>query len=228
MWQLYAEYYDNVEHEIFQRDLAEKDVVFLGTDGGTGQIVGFSTARFFLHRHAGRAAGVFFSGDTVFEPWYWGQTALHRAVLASFLTWKLRHPLTPLYWYLLCSGFRTYLILIRNWPTHWPHHERPTPDWEHGFIHSVGRQRYGDGWDPERGVLCMGKPQPVLKSGVAPASSELLALPEVAFFVQANPGHAEGDELAVVGRVDFKGVSRILAKWAKRALRPAFRVGATP
>src|SRR5207249_517085 len=83
-----------------------------------------STALIYRQRHAGRTVGVYFSGDTIVHPRYWGQTALHRSVIATLLRWKVRHPLTPLHWYLICSGYRTYLTLVRNFPGHLPHHER--------------------------------------------------------------------------------------------------------
>src|SRR3989454_12613591 len=66
------------EYERLFRDLAEKALVFLGTDAGSGTVVGFSTALFYRQRHAGRRVGIYFSGDTIIHPRYWGQTALDR------------------------------------------------------------------------------------------------------------------------------------------------------
>jgi hypothetical protein len=218
MWRLYAEFYDHVERPTFDRDLAEKTLVFLGTDAGTGDIVGFSTAIFYEHRCDGRAVGVYFSGDTIIRPQYWGQTALHRAVLWQLVRWRVRHPFTPLYWHLICSGCRTYLTLVRNFPTHWPHHQHATPDHERGLIDSICRARYGAAWHPERGVVSFGDVQPVLKAAVAPVTAELRALPEIVFFLAANPGYLRGDELAMLARVDARAVRRIVGKWLRRAL----------
>jgi len=219
MWQLYADFYDHVDRPTFERDLKEKSLVFLGTDAISGAIVGFSTALFFTQRHAGRTAGVYFSGDTIVHPRYWGQTALHRAVVGELLRWKLRHPTKRLYWYLICSGCRTYLTLVRNFPTHWPHHARATPAWERGLLDAIGRRRYGAAWRVDRGVISFDGPQPVLKSAVAPITPDMLAFPEIAFFVRANPGHLEGDELAMVGRVDVRAVTGMVAKWLRKGLR---------
>jgi len=219
MWQLYADFYDHVDRDTFERDLAEKTLVFLGCDATTGVIVGFSTALIYRHPYRGRAVGVYFSGDTIVLPGYWGQTALHRAVLYQLLRWKLRHPLTPLYWHLICSGYRTYLTLVRNLPTHWPDHRRATPEWERGLLQSVGRARYGDAWRAERAVVSFGEGQPVLKAAVAPITPALEALPEIAFFVTANPGYGTGDELAMLGRVDLRAVLGMVPKWLRKALR---------
>jgi len=217
MWRLYAEHYDHVTRDAFDRDLAEKSLVFVGRDGGSGELAGFSTALFYRHVYGGTTVGIYFSGDTIFCRRYWGQTALHRAVLRELVTWKLRHPLVPLYWHLICSGYRTYLTLVRNFPTHWPHHARPTPAWERGLLDSIGRARYGAAWCADRGVISLGREQPVLKRAVAPFTPQVLALPEVAFFVNANPGFADGDELAMIARVDAWAVGGMVAKWLRKA-----------
>ena len=225
MWQLYADFYEHVTHEAFLLDLAEKTLVFVGTDAGSGELVGFSTARFYQHRYRGRSVGIYFSGDTIFMPRYWGQTAFHRAVTKQLLRWKLRHPLEPLYWHLICSGHRTYLTLVRNFPAHWPHHARPCPAWERGLIDSICRARYGQAWRAERGVVSFGEVQPVLRSAVAPLTPEVLALPEVAFFVAANPGYQRGDELAMIALVDAGAVLGMATKWLRKSLRRGTRLG---
>src|SRR3989449_5520885 len=166
MWRLYETHHDHVDRATFDRDLAEKALVFLGTDAGSGTVVGFSTALFYRQRHAGRRVGIYFSGDTIIHPRYWGQTALHRCVIATLVRWKLRHPFTPLYWYLICSGYRTYLTLVRNFPEHWPHHQRVTEPWERGLLHALSRSRYGDAYDAVRGVISFGERQPMLKTVV--------------------------------------------------------------
>ena len=217
MWRLYEEHYDHVDRATFDRDLAEKSLVFLGTDAGSGAVVGFSTALFYRRRHAGRAVGIYFSGDTIIHPRYWGQTALHRCVIATLVGWKLRHPLTPLYWYLICSGYRTYLTLVRNFPDHWPHHERAMGTWERGLLDALSHSRYGAAYDVDRGVISFGDRQPMLKTVVATRTNSALALPEVRFFVEVNPGHARGDELAMIARVNARAVGGMVLKWLRRA-----------
>lgn len=215
MWRLYEDHYDHVDRATFERDLAEKQYVFLGRDRCSGEVVGFSTALFYRQRHGGRMAGIYFSGDTIIHPRYWGQRALHTTVFASLLRWKLRHPATPLYWYLICSGYRTYLTLVRNFPNHWPHHARLTPPAIAGLIDAVSRARYGDAWKADRGVIAFSGPQPVVRQQTAPFTEDVLALPEVAFFVRANPGHLDGDELAMLARVDLAAIGAV----ARRTVR---------
>ena len=219
LWSLYERFYDNVDRPTFDRDLAAKDIVLLGTDLDTDAIVGFSTAVFFEHTHEGRTVGFYFSGDTVFLPRYWGQKGLHWATLQEWAGWKLRHPTTPLYWLLICSGHRTYLSLVRNFPTYWPHHLRQTPRFERGLIDAIGRRRFGPSWDSERGVVSTGGVQPVFKAAVAPLDGGVRELPEIRFFLERNPHHARGDELAMIARVDASALGWMASRWLGRPVR---------
>ena len=228
MWRLYDQHYDHVDRATFERDLAEKTLVFLATDAGSGAVVGFSTALFYRHGQGGRSVGIYFSGDTIIHPRYWGQTALQRCVSATLLRWKVRHPFTRLYWYLICSGYRTYLSLVRNFPEHWPHHQQATPPWERALIDSLSHSRYGEAWKPGRGVISLGEGQPMLKTAVAPLTTGVLALPEVRFFIQVNPEYARGDELAMIARVNMRAVGGMAIKWLRRGLSRRSRGAPVP
>lgn len=219
MWELYEAFYDHVDRATFDRDLAAKEFVLLGTDAGA--IVGFSTVLFFDQEHEGRRVGIYFTGDTVFHPRYWGQKGLHWATLGEWVRWKLRHPGTPLYWYLICSGHRTYLSLVRNFPTHWPHHRRPLPDSERRLLDAIGRRRFADQWHGDRGIISTGGLQPVFKPELAPLDPAVRALPEIAWFLQHNPGHDRGDELAMLALVDADAIWWMVRRWVARTLRPA-------
>jgi hypothetical protein len=218
LWELYAQHYDNVRRDVFEADLANKQSVFVGVDARSGAVKGFSTAVIYQHRCAGRRIGIYFSGDTIVHPEFWGQKALHKAVLRALLRWKLRHPFTPLYWFLICSGYRTYLTMVRTFPEHWPHHARPLPEWERSVIDSIARERFGAAWHPERGggVVSTDGPQAVVKQRVAPLTPELLAMPEIRFFLRVNPDCERGDELAMIGCVNANAYARFVLKLAGR------------
>lgn len=220
MWGLYAGHYDHVRRDTFDADLYQKDRVFLGRDGGSGELVGFSTATIYSHYGCGREIGACFSGDTIIRPEYWGQRALHRAFALWLLGWKLRHPRVPLYWFLICHGYRTYLSMVRYFPDHWPHFERGLPAPERALIESLGRERFGTDWDSDHGVVRFGHHQPVLRATVAPFTGSVLDLPEIQFFVAANPGYAEGDELAMVGLVNLAFARGLLRKFFSRGRAP--------
>lgn len=218
MWSLYTSYYENVVRSVFDRDLCEKQIVFVALDPQDGSVRGFSTATIDVHAYRGQQIGVYFSGDTIVEPRYWGQKPFHRIVAMTLLRWRLRHPFTRLYWHLTCNGYRTFLTLVRNCPEHWPHRVRGLPHWERGFINSITRERFGSMWLPEAGVV---RDNVRMKPNVAPFTAEVRRIPAVQFFLELNPGYATGDELSIVGRVNTRCFLSVAAKSLRSTLRHA-------
>lgn len=221
MWGLFSRHYEGVTRAGFEADLAEKRQAILARDAGDGSVQGFSTLTWDLHEHEGRRFVALFSGDTIVAPGYWGQRALQNEFGRSFTRLKLRRPFTPLYWFLISKGYKTYLLLSRNFPEHWPRHDAPTPAWERGALDLLARARFGDAWRPDEGILRFGPDAPRLREGVAPLDEETLAAADVRFFHERNPGHARGDELACLGRIRTTLWLRYLAKGLRRRARRA-------
>jgi hypothetical protein len=218
MWGLYSAYYADVERARFDSDLDAKSHVILLLARPSDAVCGFSTLQSYRRVVQGRPVVVVYSGDTVVDRAHWGQTRLQRAFLAFVTRTWLANPGTPCYWFLISKGYKTYLLLARNFPEHWPRHDRPTPAWQAALLDSLAREKFADAWRPERGVLTHRDPLGRLKEGVAPLDQGLLALPDVRFFVEANPGHADGDELCCLGRVGLLLWLSYTAKWCLRAL----------
>jgi hypothetical protein len=226
MWRLFAQSYDGVTREQFERDLSAKDAVIVGFDRGDRSFQGFSSFERYEHRVASRKVAVLFSGDTMVRPAYWGQTAMQAAFAGIALRQLLRHPFTPLYWFLTSMGYRTYLVMARNFPRrYWPRHDAPTPVWTERLIGSLARRRYGDAWDAERGVIRFDRPQGALASHVAPITATLRnANPEVDFLVRRNPDYRQGVELACVARITLcdllaaglKMLRKTLVRWGSK------------
>lgn len=216
MWDLYSRNYDGVDRAVFEEDLSAKPFVFIGFEKGTGRVMAFSTAEISTHSYRGEPVGIYFSGDTMVHPDYWGQRVLHGAIAGTLLRWRLRHPTLRLYWHLTCNGYRTFMTLVNVCPEYWPNGDRETPDWERGLIDSVSRERFGGKWRPDLGVV---RDVVSLKADVAPFSPRVRAIPEVQYFLRANPGYAEGDELAVIGRMNARCFMRIAGKIASSAAR---------
>ena len=68
----------------------------------------------------------------------------------------------------------------------------------------------------------------MLKTVVATLTNSALALPEVRFFTQVNPGHARGDELAMIARVNLRAVGGMALKWLRRAFTGRSRGAPAP
>jgi hypothetical protein len=217
MWALYEAHYDHVERRIFDQDLAEKRWVILGLERATGHVRAFSTATIDTYQYRGRRIGVYFSGDTMVHPDYWGRHVLHRAVMLTLLQWCLLHPFRRLYWHLICNGYRTLLTLANNCPHYWPHPEQGLPAWESGLIDRISLHRFGGKWRPHEGVV---RDTVRLKSGVAPFTRSVSVLPVVRMFLTRNPGYRDGDELSMIARIDAPFFWKVAAKIVRISLRP--------
>ncbi len=218
MWDLFSSYYDAVCREKFDGDLAGKSHAFLLRAKADGSVQGFSTIATFERTVQGRKVVGVFSGDTIVARAHWSQTALQRAFFVYVMEVKLRNPRVPVYWFLISKGYKTYLLLARNFPEYWPRWDRATPAWQAAVLDDFARERFGQAWRPEQGLLKFEQCEGRLKGGVAQIDDRARRLPEVRFFEARNPGHAQGDELCCLGRVDVRlGVSYTL-KLARKAL----------
>lgn len=201
MWQLFSHYYDNVDARSFATDLDEKSHVVLLEDLSTGCLGGFSTIVLEPEQVRGRRAQVLFSGDTIVARRYWGDKALHKQFVYFLIRCKLSKPFTPLYWLLISKGYKTYLLLARNFPIYYPRVDQQTPSDYSRLIDRVCQRRFGDAWRPSEGVVRFSQCHGRLRHGVAPIRTAHLKQPDIEFFMTQNPGHAEGNELACVGVV---------------------------
>ncbi len=186
MFALYTTYFATSDRITYERDLAEKDWVILLYDD-EGNIDGFST----LMRMRVGEATVFFSGDTIVARHRWGTFDLprlwarHVFAEADGNTW----------WFLISSGFRTYRYLPLFFRDFYPRDVTMKP-----LLDTIASAKFGEAYDPRTGVVRLATPAP-LREGVS--DPELRRNnPHVRFFVEANPGHAEGDELACLVRID--------------------------
>jgi hypothetical protein len=122
-------------------------------------------------------------------------------------------PSRDLYWLLLTSGFRTYRFLpvfFRRFAPQVDAEDAPLQ----GLLDTLARERFGDRYYPGTGIVRFARPQVLV--------DELLTLPDgraldphVGFFLDRNPGHVVGDELACIARVhetNFTAAARRMAR----------------
>ena len=218
LWQVFKEYYADVNRETFERDLSNKSHVILLLDRRLGAICGFSTFVLYQETIEGQRIGVLYSGDTIIQRDYWGQTALQRAFILAFLRYKLRYPWLSTYWFLISKGYKTYLLLSRNYCEYWPRHDRKTPGYDQAILHALSARRFPESYLPELGILRFDKPQGMLREHVAPIELGQLQVPDIRFFHTANPGHARGEELCCIGKFDTKTILRASARMLRKGL----------
>ena len=204
MWTLFETAYAGARREAFDRDLSEKHHLIILKDAHR-VVQGFST----LLKLEVEGASVIFSGDTIVAPGSWGQTALQRAFIWYLMAQRHARPRVPVYWFLITKGYRTYLLISRYFPNHWPRHDAPLPATEAALLDSLCRRKFGQAWDAGAGLLrYAGKDAVRLSEELAQVPKRLAHDPDVRFFMQKNPRWAEGDELCCLALADDEFVEK--------------------
>ena len=209
MFALMQVVYDGVTRDAFECDLASKDeCIVLRTPAG--ELAGFSTQRFLtVEVDAVRAApltGVpafglgttvegIFSGDTVIHPAHWGSPALFQAFARRYVTTDGARR----WWFLVSKGPRTYRMLPAFFTRFWPDRREPTPDAARAIMDAYAEMLYPG--ELRGGVLAYKHPKDRLRDGVAGVTERDLRLPDIAFFVEANPGWALGQDLVCLAEL---------------------------
>lgn len=142
----------------------------------------------------GRESVIIFTSSVVIAESYRGQNLVARTGRRMVLREKRRRPWLPAYWMFDTFSYKSYLIMARNFAVYWPRRDRPTPPDVAAFVDHLARERYGDDWLPERGIVRRSGHKR-LRPAAAPVDGGAAADSDVQFFADANPGHAEGDML---------------------------------
>jgi hypothetical protein len=223
MWQLFERFYSDVRRAQFEEDLDGKHDVILLFDRRDDSLQGFSTLMRYQVEVEGKRYAIVFSGDTIVAPKYWGQSALQVAFYRYVVATKVEFPKLPVYWFLITKGYRTYLLLSRNFLEYWPRHDKPTPPRMKALLAKLASDRFGSAWRPELGLLQFDEPHGRLKEEVAPLTDLDLAHADIRFFAEKNPQHARGDELCCLGRIDAKFALAYAAKQLRRTVAKVSR-----
>jgi hypothetical protein len=196
MYSLLEMYFQGTSRSRFETDLAEKEAVVLLREAGTGEIQGFSTLMRISACIDRQEVVAFFSGDTIVAREFWGETVLSRlwsrTVFAEAVLIQARCPATRVYWYLICSGYRTWRFLPVFFREFYPNPKAPTPPNVQCILDTFGKQKFGDQY--QEGIVRFHQATP-LREGIAEVTDHRLRDPHVEFFARMNPGHADGHEL---------------------------------
>lgn len=194
MFDLYRRYYDACSPALFENDLTAKDFAIVIRNDDEA-VVGFSTLAIVEFSADGERRRAIYSGDTVIDHSYWGTQALAFNWIRFAGQIKAQAPDVPLYWFLIVKGHRTYRYLSAFSVDFYPHWEHPTPPGARAIMDQLARRRFGDAYDPARGVVSFGELRGHLKPVWASTAPDEAARPDVSFFLQQNPGYTRGDEL---------------------------------
>ena len=203
MFGLFSEFYLNTQREVFEQDLSGKScVLLLYADDA---LAGFSTleeTEVIIDREP---LQIFFSGDTIVAPRYWGTPEMPRAWARHFLSRKAEFGTRRCFWFLISSGYKTYRLLPVFFKTFYPaaglrHVGEPATAELKRLTGMLASERFGDQYDRQLGLIYLQNPTP-LRAGVAPVGARERRLPDVDFFLHLNPKHALGVELACLAEI---------------------------
>jgi hypothetical protein len=207
MYTLLATHFSNTIRPTFEQDLADKDTVLLLRDCG-GNIQGFSTLK---RIDLSRNLIAFFSGDTIVHPAFWGESLLSRlwahTVFSAADRIHADNAQAEVFWFLICSGYKTFRFLPVFFRTFYPTPEGPTPPAVQSLLDTLAISRFGSAYDPVTGVIRLAHATP-LRPGLADLTPQRLHDPRVRFFADRNPGHALGDELACLTPITRDNLTR--------------------
>lgn len=211
MYGLLLGYFAGTTRGQFEDDLAEKEAAVLLRDAETGRIQGFSTLMRIAASVDARDIVAFFSGDTIVAQQYWGEGELSRlwsrTVFAEADRILAKAPRTGVYWFLICSGYKTWRFLPVFFRQFYPNPDVSTPPQVQRILDALGARKFGSQYCPETGVIRLRAATP-LRGGVAEVTAQRLRDPRVAFFARMNPGHAWGDELACLAELSRANLTR--------------------
>jgi hypothetical protein len=211
MFRLYERYYDATSYSLFRRDLAEKThVIELRTQGC---LRGFSTVQLIHFDFNGSANSAIFSGDTIIDSAFWGEQALVDAFCHLAGQVKAHRPESPLFWFLICKGYRTYRYLSLFARDYYPHPAQPMPDSIRQRLDHLAQHRFGNAYSLETGLIRFPQSRGHLSPQWAQVAGHLRQHAVVKFFLECNPDYHAGDELACLTELTVGN----LRSFAKRA-----------
>ena len=197
MFALLSTSFTGVDALTFNADLDEKSHVILLEDAG-GIVRGFSTLRVYKTQVPDLDATIVYSGDTIVDRQFWGSAALPASWLTVIRALTSGAGTRDVYWLLLTSGFRTYRFLPVFFREFYP--RAGSQPASRTLVDALAHEHFGDRYDAERGVVRFPRPQ-VLVSALLDVPRGRILDEHVAFFLEQNPGFANGDELVCLTKI---------------------------
>ena len=211
MYRLFQTYFSGTTRARFEADLREKDSVILLRDACSGCIQGFSTLMRLALCADGRNVVAFFSGDTIVDREFWGETVLSRlwaeTVFPEADRAAAESPGTAVYWFLISSGYKTWRFLPVFFREFYPNPDVPTPPAIADLMETLGTMKFGREYVRGSGIVRFQEATP-LRRGVAEITDQRLRDPRVAFFARLNPGHGDGDELVCLAELSRSNLTK--------------------
>ena len=216
MAKIYLTCYDGSSRAIFLGDLDTKDEGLLVH--AADELIGFTTWRTFEYSWEGRGIRVVYSGDTVVDRAHWGQQSLAFAWISRMGALKREQPDTPLFWFLLVKGHRTFRYLAAFGKSFHPHWSDDRSDLK-GLADALAKDMFPSDYNPATGVVEFERSRGHLKSHLALPTPEELDREGVRFFLERNPGFQRGHELVCLCEVEEHNMKPLTLRLFRKGVR---------
>lgn len=208
LYKLMEEFYDDICFDVFKNDLIEKNWTVLLRKSANDEIVGFSTIMIIKVRVDGKDVFGAFSGDTIVHKDYWNQSDAIRACM-KFLVESSKNYDGGLYWFLICKGYRTYRFLPTFMNEFYPRYDAETPAYEKSIIDAFGMYKYPFEYSAKTGVVHYKTIKDKLKPSLGGVDAARLKDPHINFFMNANPGCVNGDDIVCITKLDSDNLNKL-------------------
>lgn len=225
MHALFEAHYASSPLATFLDDLSRKEGVFVVRRRSDAEIVGFSTLGVYHFKLGGRTAKGLFSGDTIIESAHRGSRTLQQAFAWKLFVEAIKSPLTPQYWLLISKGYKTYLLMARNFPDFHPRRGQANPGMSE-MVASYCDAMFPGKLDHGTMLLNFGDDANRLKPDVADITAEMRTDPDIRHFEQLNPTWAQGTELPCIARCDLSAFCEAIVPFLKKVWRDRGRTRA--
>ncbi|MFW6351077.1 MAG: hypothetical protein ACOC2E_01705 [Bacteroidota bacterium] len=200
---LFSRFYSNVDFDNFLKDLSEKDWMIRLISNG--QLAGFSTQQLMELEIDIKNTHFLFSGDTIVDPEYWSRNQLGGAFIHLFLH-VLNKYKTPLYWFLITKGFRTYRFLPVFFKRFYPSISNNNKDLK-VILDTVAKHKFGDEYNCKTELVTYKTDKDRFDSIYAEIPASRKKDRNVSYFIKRNPEYAKGVELACIAELSRESLT---------------------
>lgn len=216
MFGLYGPHHDVDRLAFGDRVRGGFDHVVRFRERGGGRLVGFTGVRARIFTLAsGRRIPTLYSGLSFVLPEARGLGLLPAVLSYYALRLKARAPLETVWVWSDAISYKPYILTTRRIARVYPSRHGPTPDFVRELRDRLGAEYYGDLYDP--GTGCVRKAHKRLKDHVAPIRAGDLEDPDIRFYAEHNPGHADGHGLMMLIPADLRNILTVLTYRRPRA-----------
>ena len=213
MWQLYSRYYA-VSANAFFRRFASNDYYALYMCGE--ELVGFTGLRIKTIKTEFGSAQTLYVGQTVIDQAFRAKSLIPRTCCSLLAQWLWANPFRPVYIWCDSLTYKPYLLFANSLLKYYPNRKSKTPAREKAVIAQLGREYYGDAFDPETGTVR--KANNVISDPSTLISEQDLQHPDIAFFARANPNYTEGHGLITMAPIGLRNLIFLSAKCLRKLL----------